>query len=36
MDLNGNAITVSNEIWEEMRPRSPDGRDGRPQHPISE
>ncbi len=35
MDLNGNAITVSNEIWEEMRPNVPLMEDGRPQHPIS-
>ncbi|PHQ80021.1 MAG: nitrate ABC transporter substrate-binding protein, partial [Thalassobium sp.] len=35
MDLNGNAITVSNEIWDEMRPNVPLMEDGRPQHPIS-
>ena len=35
MDLNGNAITVSNEIWEAMRPNVPPMDDGRPQHPIS-
>ncbi len=35
MDLNGNAITVSNEIWDEMRPNVPLMDDGRPQHPIS-
>ncbi len=35
MDLNGNAITVSNEIWEEMKPNVPLMDDGRPQHPIS-
>lgn len=35
MDLNGNAITVSNEIWEQMRPNVPLMDDGRPQHPIS-
>jgi nitrate/nitrite transport system substrate-binding protein len=35
MDLNGNAITVSNEIWEQMRPNIPSMADGRPQHPIS-
>ena len=35
MDLNGNAITVSNEIWEAMRPNVPLMDDGRPQHPIS-
>lgn len=35
MDLNGNGITVSNEIWEEMKPNIPKMADGRPQHPIS-
>jgi len=35
MDLNGNGITVSNEIWEEMKPNIPLMDDGRPQHPIS-
>ena len=35
MDLNGNAITVSNEIWEKMKPNVPKMGDGRPQHPIS-
>ena len=35
MDLNGNAITVSNEIWEAMKPNVPTMADGRPQHPIS-
>jgi|TARA_B110000908_G_scaffold169696_1_gene227403 nitrate/nitrite transport system substrate-binding protein len=35
MDLNGNAITVSNEIWDQMRPNVPLMDDGRPQHPIS-
>ncbi|AXI45537.1 nitrate ABC transporter substrate-binding protein [Sulfitobacter sp. SK012] len=35
MDLNGNAITVSNEIWEQMKPNVPKMEDGRPQHPIS-
>ncbi len=35
MDLNGNAITVSNEIWEEMKPNVPLMDNGRPQHPIS-
>ncbi len=35
MDLNGNGITVSNEIWEEMKPNVPLMDDGRPQHPIS-
>ncbi|MCQ8105114.1 ABC transporter substrate-binding protein [Methylomonas sp. SURF-2] len=33
MDLNGNAITVSNEIWNQMKPHVPmEG--GKPAHPI--
>ncbi len=35
MDLNGNGITVSNEVWELMRPHIPSQDDGRPVHPIS-
>ncbi|WP_226554288.1 CmpA/NrtA family ABC transporter substrate-binding protein [Celeribacter naphthalenivorans] len=35
MDLNGNGITVSNEVWEEMKPNIPVGDDGKPVHPIS-
>lgn len=35
MDLNGNGITVSNEVWDVMRPHIPSMEDGRPQHPIS-
>ncbi len=35
MDLNGNGITVSNEIWEMMKPNVPMGEDGKPVHPIS-
>jgi nitrate/nitrite transport system substrate-binding protein len=34
MDLNGNAITVSNKIWEQMKPHIPKMADGRPVHPI--
>jgi nitrate/nitrite transport system substrate-binding protein len=34
MDLNGNGITVSNEVWEKMKPHVPKMDDGRPQHPI--
>ncbi len=34
MDLNGNGITVSNEIWEQMKPNIPKMDDGRPVHPI--
>jgi nitrate/nitrite transport system substrate-binding protein len=33
MDLNGNAITVSNEIWEQMKPNVP-MENGKPVHPI--
>ncbi|EEX16115.1 nitrate transporter substrate-binding [Citreicella sp. SE45] len=35
MDLNGNGITVSNAVWEEMKPNIPTNADGLPQHPIS-
>ncbi len=35
MDLNGNAITVSNAVWEEMKKHVPAGPDGKPVHPIS-
>lgn len=35
MDLNGNAITVSNNVWEQMKPHIPTAEDGNPQHPIS-
>jgi len=35
MDLNGNGITVSNEVWEKMLPNIPKMADGRPEHPIS-
>jgi nitrate/nitrite transport system substrate-binding protein len=34
MDLNGNAITVSNDVWREMKPHVPKGPDGKPLHPI--
>ncbi|EME70585.1 ABC-type nitrate/sulfonate/bicarbonate transport system protein [Paramagnetospirillum caucaseum] len=34
MDLNGNGITVSNEVWEMMRPHLPKGPDGKIVHPI--
>ena len=30
MDLNGNAITVSNEVWQAMLPKLPKGADGKP------
>ena len=35
MDLNGNAITVSNDVWAAMKPNIPTGPDGKPEHPIS-
>ena len=34
MDLNGNGITVSNEIWEQMKGNIPKQDDGKPVHPI--
>jgi nitrate/nitrite transport system substrate-binding protein len=34
MDLNGNGITVSNEVWRAMKPHVPAGADGKPIHPI--
>ncbi len=34
MDLNGNGITVSNEIWDLMKPNIPVGDDGKLVHPI--
>ncbi len=33
MDLNGNAITVSNDIWKQMKPNIP-MKNGKPVHPI--
>jgi nitrate/nitrite transport system substrate-binding protein len=33
MDLNGNGITVSNDIWAQMKPNIPH-KDGKPVHPI--
>ncbi|MEM7547864.1 MAG: CmpA/NrtA family ABC transporter substrate-binding protein [Pseudomonadota bacterium] len=35
MDLNGNAITVSNEVWAEMKQNITHDADGKPIHPIS-
>ncbi|MDH7444185.1 CmpA/NrtA family ABC transporter substrate-binding protein [Aquimarina sp. 2201CG14-23] len=35
MDLNGNGITVSNDVWSKMKPNVPKGEDGKPIHPIS-
>ncbi|PJE35698.1 nitrate ABC transporter substrate-binding protein [Pseudooceanicola lipolyticus] len=34
MDLNGNGITVSNEVWAQMKEHIPQ-EDGKPVHPIS-
>lgn len=35
MDLNGNAITLSNEVWETIKPTLPTDPDGKISHPIS-
>ncbi|MCA0272376.1 MAG: ABC transporter substrate-binding protein [Proteobacteria bacterium] len=35
MDLNGNGITVSNDVWALMKENIATDADGRPQHPIS-
>lgn len=35
MDLNGNGITVSNDVWSKMKPNVKKGADGKPVHPIS-
>ncbi len=34
MDLNGNGITVSNEVWSKMKPNVPKDADGKTIHPI--
>lgn len=34
MDLNGNAITVSNDTWQKMKPFIAKQADGKPVHPI--
>lgn len=34
MDLNGNGITVSNDVWAKMKPNVPKDIDGKPIHPI--
>ncbi len=34
MDLNGNAITVSNKVWGEMKKHVPHDKSGKPIHPI--
>lgn len=35
LDLNGNAITLSNKVWGMIAPGLPKGADGKPAHPIS-
>ncbi|TGG95413.1 nitrate ABC transporter substrate-binding protein [Natronospirillum operosum] len=35
MDLNGNATTLSNEVWDIIRPHLPENEDGNPVHPIT-
>jgi len=35
LDYNGNGITVSNEIWAQMKPEIKKGADGKPVHPIT-
>ncbi|MEM9520215.1 MAG: CmpA/NrtA family ABC transporter substrate-binding protein [Actinomycetota bacterium] len=35
LDLNGNGITVSNEVWDLIRADLPENADGNPIHPIS-
>ena len=34
MDLNGNAITVSNAVMDELKKKLPKQADGKPEHPI--
>ncbi len=34
MDLNGNAITVANDVWQQMKAHVPVGSDGKLVHPI--
>jgi len=34
MDLNGNGVTVSNDVWAMMKPLLPKGPDGKVAHPI--
>ena len=35
LDLNGNAITVSNKVWSQIEPKLPKGPDGKVTHPVS-
>jgi nitrate/nitrite transport system substrate-binding protein len=34
MDLNGNAITLSNDVWNQIKPTLPTDAQGKPVHPI--
>lgn len=34
LDLNGNAITVSNKVWKQIEPKLPKGADGKVIHPV--
>ncbi|PSV55731.1 CmpA/NrtA family ABC transporter substrate-binding protein [Photobacterium sp. GB-3] len=34
MDLNGNAITVSNEVWQQIKPQLPVDENGKVIHPV--
>ncbi len=34
LDLNGNAITLSNRVWDQIKTGLPKGPDGKPIHPI--
>jgi len=35
LDLNGNAVTLSNKVWDMVKDDLPKGPDGKPKHPIS-
>jgi len=35
LDLNGNAITLSNKVWDQIEPGLEKNAEGKPQHPIS-
>ncbi|MBV1917116.1 MAG: ABC transporter substrate-binding protein [Sphingomonadaceae bacterium] len=35
LDLNGNAITLSNKVWDMIKADLPKNADGKPKHPIS-
>jgi len=35
LDLNGNAITVSNKVWKQIEPKLPKDADGKVKHPVS-